>query len=354
MSKNWMRHFEIQIVNAEGKGISLSDFKVKFDIKWADTSWPRVANVTIYNLSPDTCNRILGQEFSKVRMIAGYDGLAPVVLQSDVGKVTEIEPGQEGQTNGTNYGLIFEGDIRFTVTGKENITDSWVLIQAVGDHEAFLYASVNTTLAAGYTLADLHRVAMKSFNAYGVTEGITGEMPTTVFPRGLPLYHSTRDVMTDIAGMCNATWQLVDGQAQMVPADNYISEAIVLNSDTGLIGMPQQTMGQGVNVRCLINPNIRINGLVQIDQASVYRAALDNKAVAQSKGRMNEQEQNGNFVVDVTPSQPSSIAADGVYIVKSIDYTGDTRGQAWYMDLMCFARGDATLLAESALSKAQL
>lgn len=47
----------------------------------------------------------------------------------------------------------------------------------------------------------------------------------------------------------------------IVPDDKYIQEAIVLNANTGLIGMPQQTMGAGVNVRCLINPNIKLGGL---------------------------------------------------------------------------------------------
>lgn len=50
---------------------SLSDFKVTFTIEWADTRWPRVANVKIYNLSADTNNRIMANEFSKVRIIAG-------------------------------------------------------------------------------------------------------------------------------------------------------------------------------------------------------------------------------------------------------------------------------------------
>ncbi|MNL82044.1 hypothetical protein D3C87_2093200 [compost metagenome] len=50
-------------------------------------------------------------------------------------------------------------------------------------------------------------------------------------------------------------------------------------------------------------------------------------------------------------SQAASIATDGVYIVKAIDYTGDTRGQAWYMDLMCFARGARDLVSQSAIQK---
>lgn len=352
MSKNWMRHFELQLLDQNGQGVSLSDFKVTFQITWADTRWPRVANVRIYNLSSDTTNRITGQEFAKMRIIAGYSGLAAPVDASDVGTVKVVPDDKIGQTDGQNYGLIFSGDIRFTVTGKDNITDSWVLVQAVGDHEAFLYANTITTLAAGYTVADLHRAVMQDFNPFGVTQGITGAMPDTVFPRGRTIYNASRNVMDNIAAQCKATWQLVDGQLQMVPEDKYIHEAIVLNANTGLIGMPQQTMGAGVNVRCLINPNIRINGLIQLDQASVYRATLGDAEVAQSPGRINETEENGNRTLTGTTSQAASIATDGVYIVKSIDYTGDTRGQAWYMDLMCLARGARDMLNNAAKDKA--
>lgn len=184
-------------------------------------------------------------------------------------------------------------------------------------------------------------------------EGITGDFPDTVFPRGRAIYSSTRNVMDNIAAQCKATWQLVDGQVQMVPEDKYIHEAIVLNADTGLIGMPQQTMGGGVNVRCLINPNIRINGLIQLDQASVYRATVGNSDIAQSLGRIGTSVYNGNIESDTLPSkqQAASIATDGVYIVKAIDYTGDTRGQAWYMDLMCFARGARDLQSISTINR---
>ncbi|POW55570.1 hypothetical protein C3408_16800 [Candidatus Pantoea alvi] len=351
MSQNWMRHFELQILSESGEGISLSDFKVTFRIEWTDTRWPRVAMVKIYNLSKDTCSRILGKEFAKIKIIAGYDGMPAAVDSSQVGVATEIDPSQVGQTNGTNFGEIFSGEIRFTVTGRDNPTDTWVLIQAIDGHQAFMNASVTTTLAAGYTVADVHSAAMDSFSPYGVTKGITGDAPVTVFPRGRVLYQSTRDVMDNVAAQCGATWQLVDGQAQMVPTDKYVQEAIVLNSDTGLIGMPQQTMGAGVNVRCLINPNIRLNGLVQIDQASVYRASLSADEVKALPGRAREENVNGNLSVNGTLQQSASIAADGLYIVKAIDYTGDTRGQPWYMDMMCFARGSADLLNASGTNR---
>ncbi len=95
----------------------------------------------------------------------------------------------------------------------------------------------------------------------------------------------------------------------------------MLNANTGLIGMPQQTMGAGVNVRCLINPNIKLGGLIRLDQASVYRQALGNDQVGQSPGLLGESTTDGNIYVDGLPgSQLAAINTDGDYIVGSIDY----------------------------------
>lgn len=258
-------------MDGNGQGIELSDFKVTFTIDWFNiSSASRVGTIKIYNLSADTVNRITGQEFSKVRLIAGY------------------------------------------------------------------------------TVADVNRALMKDFEAKGATEGLTPEMPATVFPRGRVLFGMTRHLMDNVAGQCGATWQFVDGQRQMVANNEYVHDAIVLNSATGLIGMPQQTIGNGVNVRALINPNIRVNGLIQLDQASVYRTALSNNDIAKAGGKITDQNTDGNITLSGTTAQPASIATDGVYIVRGIMYTGDTRGQAWYMDMMCEARGAADLLSSSA------
>lgn len=155
-----------------------------------------------------------------------------------------------------------------------------MLIQAADTDLAFATSITSQTLAAGYTVADVNRALMKDFGAKGATEGLTPEMPSTVFPRGRVLFGMTRHLMDNVASQCGATWQFVDGQRQMVANNEYVHDAIVLNSATGLIGMPQQTIGNGVNVRALINPNFRVNGLIHLDQASVFRTALSNNDIA--------------------------------------------------------------------------
>ncbi|EED8028568.1 hypothetical protein LT05_002768, partial [Salmonella enterica subsp. enterica] len=253
-----------------------------------------------------------------------------------------------GQSDGRNYGLIFSGEIRYSVTGKDSPIDSYVLIQAADTDLAFATSITNQTLAAGYTTEDMFRLLMKDFEAKGATVGRTPVFPPTVFPRGRALFGMTRHLMDNVAAQCGATWQFVDGQLNMLPEGEYMHDAIVLNSATGLIGMPQQTIGNGVNVRALINPNIRVNGLIQLDQASVYRTALSNNDIAMAGGRITDQNTDGNITLSGTTAQPASIATDGVYVVKGIMYTGDTRGQAWYMDMMCEARGAADLVSSSA------
>ena len=338
MSNNWIRHFELMLLDNNGQGIALSDFKIVFNIEWFNIKFPRVATFKIYNLSTDTTNRIIGQEFSKVQLIAGYRGM----------KSTESE-GDEYPDQ--NIGELFSGDIRYSITGKDNPTDTFILIQAADGHNAFINATINQTLASGYTLADVNALVMRNLSPYGITEGPSPDFGSVVFPRGKVFYGMTRDVITNIAAQCNATWQFVNGKRVMVRNDAYLHSAIVLNSKTGLIGMPQQTIGAGVNVRCLINPNIQVNGLIQLDQSSVYRAALSNSDVQMGEVQVGETTQNGNTTVNGVLNTPASIATDGVYIVKGIAYTGDTRGNEWYMDMMCLARGAGDLLSTSALSR---
>jgi hypothetical protein len=152
----------------------LGNFKVTFTIDWFNiSSATRTGTFKIYNLSADTVNRITGSEFATIRVIAGYDGIAADVDASDVGRVREVDASQVGQSDGCNWGLLFTGDIRYTITGKDNPVDSFVLIQAADTDLAFTSSITVQTLAAGYTVADMNRALMKDFEAKGATEGVT-------------------------------------------------------------------------------------------------------------------------------------------------------------------------------------
>ena len=64
---------------------------------------------------------------------------------------------------------------------------------------------------------------------------------------------------------------------------------------------------------------------------------------------------NGNrqAIRPASKAQLASIATDGVYIVRGINYKGDTRGQEWYMDMVCEARGADDLQKAEIMEKGQ-
>lgn len=354
MSQNWMRHFELLLVDEKGQATDFGSFKVTFTIDWFNTSQnTAVGTFKIYNLAPDTVKRISGQEFTRIQVIAGYDGLAPAVDISQVSVARDVNPNEVGQSDGRNYGQIFGGEIRYTIEGKDNPVDSYVFIQAADTDRAFSTTITSQTLAAGYRASDIDALLMKDFQANGATTGRTAPMPDTVFPRGRVLFGMTRNLMDNVAAQCGATWMFVNGKREMVAKNEVVHDAIALNSETGLIGMPQQTFGNGVNVRCLINPNIQVNGLIELNQKTVFinRAQLGNNDVAMAGGRISTQTSNGNTTISGTTAQPASIATDGVYVVRGIMYSGDTRGQAWYMDLICEARGAQDLRSASSIQR---
>lgn len=331
MSQNWMRHFELRLTDKNNNDIELGGLKVTFKINWFNVSTSTRSGVfKIYNLSRNTSNKILNGEFTKIRVIAGYDGIAPAVDASQVGIARSVDPMAVGQSDGRNYGQLFSGEIRYTLTGKDNPTDSYILIQAADSDRAFVTSTSRQTLAAGWTAATQFDALMKDFEANGVTRGRTIRFPPTVHSRGCVLHGLTRELMDNLAEKCHATWMLVDNQLHMMDKHDYVHEPVILNSATGLIGMPQQTIGNGINARCLINPNIQVNGLIDLNQASVYQSTLA-KGVEDAKfSPDNKGNDPGNIIV-----KSKSIDADGRYLVQGIMYSGNTRGQEWYMDLAC-------------------
>jgi hypothetical protein len=357
MPKNWNRHFELQIIDDNGEGISLSDFKVTFEIERNDNRWPAVATVKVYNLAAETQSRIMKREYTKITIIAGYDGLdtasPAVVPASEVGKARSVSTDGANNPNGSNYGVIFSGDIAFTVDGKENITDHYVRIQAFDGNKAFMEAKINTSLARGYTLRDEYELLMKHLEPFGIRKGVEPVFPDTIYPRSVSYYGLVSDYLSRLAEDLKSTWQFSYGKVDFIQKDVAKHSAIVLNADTGLVGMPQQTIGGGVNVVCFINSFIQLHGLIQLDQASVYRNQLSNDQVLQAGGVGAERDINGNLVTDglAQKENPASIATDGVYIVRYIAYRGDTRGQPWYMEMACEARGNADVPSQSFLQK---
>ncbi|WP_380183591.1 hypothetical protein [Kalamiella sp. sgz302252] len=357
MSVNWLRYCELLLEDSDKASLNLSELRVGFEINTHVQSTGSTGVISVYNLSKETRNAIMAGEYKKLRLVAGYQGVAaqqeqePVVPDYMVGRVQE---NPQVKASGPNYGEIFSGEIRYAFAGSASekpdqpSPDNVLKIQAIDGHQAAQEATLNTTVAAGYDTSAIHLLTLRSFNPYGVTAGATGKMPPTRFPRGKVLYQTASQAMDNVAAQCRATWQFVDGKLQMVPEDSYLDRITVLNSQTGLIGSPKLTQ-EGIEIKCLIDPNIRLHSLVQVDQAALNsrRNELEsvNKAAAEAKASGGEAAKKAG--AQKTEAPPADIAADGVYIVKGIRYEGDTRSSNWFMTLTCVVRDKQTALKTS-------
>ncbi|MBY4751898.1 phage protein [Burkholderia dolosa] len=284
------------VIGNDSDALDFSDLRFSFDIRRGDIQTPNSARIRIFNVSDDTAQRIQG-EFTRVVLQAGYE-------------------------NGP-YGVIFDGTVKQVRRGRYSPTETVVDVTAASGDMWYNHAVVSTTLAAGSTYMDHVQAAIATMKPYGLTVGYLPEFDAKPLPRGKVVFGMARDVLRNAALNLNADWSIQDTQFQMVPQNSYIpGEALVLTAETGMIGLPTQDQN-GITVKCLLNPNARISGLVKIDNKSIQRAeyslTVSNNAVEsnlniQRYGRLNN---------------------DGVYKILVAEHEGDTRDNPWYTTLTC-------------------
>ena len=288
-AQQYGRTISLLVFGTDLNGLDLSKLRIKFSVKRSDTMTPNTADIRVYNLEEKTALQIQ-KEFKKVSLQAGYEG---------------------------NYGVIFQGNIKQVILGRESGQDTFIDIVAGDGDRAYNFAIVNQTLAAGATQMDQVKASSGAMASRGVTDGYLGEMPNNQLPRGKVMYGNARNYLRDVAESTDKSWSIQDEKITFVPKKSYLpGERVVITAKTGMIGTPQQT-NEGVNVKMLLNPMIKIGGRVQIDNRSIERYKI-------------------NLTVPNSPANiPAPLTADGVYYVLVCEHQGDTRGIEWYTTLIC-------------------
>ncbi|MDR6377323.1 phage protein [Paraburkholderia caledonica] len=296
------------IVSSGTVGLDLSEFRFRFQTVAAETQTPNTLYVRVYNLSPQTLQKIgtnASTEFTTITLQAGY---------------------------GNNYGVIFQGTIKQTAVGRERNTDNFIDIWAADSDEWYNFAVISRSIAAGQTPEQVINaiVAAPSVNgvkpvkfAQDASGLIVGAAPglKQALSRGKSIFGLPRDYARDWAAKYGYRWSLQNGEFVVVPITGYRpGEAVVLSSSTGLIGVPAATQ-DGVVVRALLNPRIRIGCLVQIAPGDINHITT---------------QQFGLTAANTLPTATLATAA-GFYRVMEASFSGDMRGQEWYVDLICLA-----------------
>ncbi len=281
------------------QGIDLSQLRIKFTVKKSDVQTPNVADIRVYNLATETALSIL------TNLAPDYNASNPIR-----GRVI-LQAGYEG-----NYGVLFQGNIKQVILGRESATDTFVEILCGDGDRAYNFAVVNQTLAAGSLPMDQVNAAVAQTLPHGVGLGYTGSFNPAKLPRGKSMYGNARNYLRSVAQNNGQAWSIQDEKINFVPVHSYLpGTRVVLTSKTGLIETPNQT-NEGANIKCLLNPQIKVGGLIDISEASVADFKLDFSSLTSPV----------NF--------PAPVSADGVYYAMVVQYDGDTRGEPWYTTII--------------------
>jgi hypothetical protein len=304
----WLRRWSLTIGDVTGaKALDLSWLAFTFSVKQQQLASPWSATITVYNVSNDLLNSVDTQkEYTNVRLEAGY---------------------WSGQ-----YGVLFEGPIVYYRSGRKDATDTFIEIYAAVADMAFSQAIINSWLPAGHVKQDVLNAAIASFGPYGmgIVAGQITQLSQQQATRGRTLFGMTASILRDIARSEDAQWFIdQDKKLHLLRQDEAISLADttvpILNSRTGMIGVPEQTLGGAVNVRCLLNPAIRPGKKIQLNQADVVHYTAINPDAAM----------NAQLAFDLSKTQNEQARhADGFYTVGAVEHTGESRGNTWYTNIV--------------------
>ena len=106
-NRQWLRYFRLVIATDKNnqQAIDLSEFRCKFHISQAVIGKPCTAEITVYNVSKETIDK-LGIGTNKIE---------------DSGMKVIIEAGYKD-----NHGIIFQGDLWWKSTGRESETETFM------------------------------------------------------------------------------------------------------------------------------------------------------------------------------------------------------------------------------------
>jgi len=300
--KLWMRKWKLSIGNPTGSkalDLSLLDFEFHVDRQWLLV--PSIARIKIYNPNDEILNGM--KELVKVHLEGGYQ-----------------EPSKQ-------YGDLFNGQINYFKSGRQNATDTYVEIFASEYDTAVNAAVVNTWLPAGWVEEDAINAVLSAMTPYGITLGqIPESIDKTKHPRGRLFFGMARDHLRDIERTQRGRF-FTDGTGKLhlLKDDEALkisNESVpILNRKTGLIDIPTRTLDGAVEMQSLLNPNVHPGGKVKIDNKDVRNVTRVDVT---------------NLVADAYKISESErlYSADGFYVVYSVKHQGQTRGNPWYSNMV--------------------
>jgi hypothetical protein len=313
--QQWLRRISLVVYGGEDKPLELGLFRVDFQVKKMTNSSPNFFYAKVYNLSPKTQQKI--RQYGRVQLSAGYKT--------------------------ANYGMIFDGTVVMCVEAKENPTDSYLEIFA-GDGDKGLNSGVIAqTWPAGTLPSQKIQDAIKASGFIEVGEvKLSGEQKSV---RSSTYVGGIKDAIRNETNAHQADFFVDNGVGYVIPWSGYRKgEVVNLSPTTGLVGIPKVTPN-GIEAQCLLNPKLRLGGLVHIDLKYLSGLAFQPGSKPETPGGQTKTYQGMPTPFTATGPKGYTFGAAttnpvGTYKILLLDHLGDTRGNPWYSSIVCAAAGE--------------
>lgn len=220
--------------------IEIKELRVKFEIKKTRTQEQNVSKIELYNLS-ETTRANIKTEGESVELYAGY---------------------------GDDIALIFRGNIREVFHKKESENIITTITAGDGDR-AFSSSFVNTTLEANTSLqATIETLVsklqgIKKGKIVGI-EGLEGNKTATT------LTGTVRDELDRLASKYDFSYTIENEVFNLVRNRQHTGLSEVISVDSGMLDAPIATE-KGVDVKTLLNNNLRCNDLFRLESKFLKR-----------------------------------------------------------------------------------
>ena len=294
------RRYRITVSYKSGDTLDVSDLHCMFNIVKTIQMQPNSSEINIYNLNAITENRI---------MISGT-------------RVT-VEAGYEG----SQFGLIFDGDILQTIREKEDGNTFKLTIIALDSDRAVNFEISNFSIARGQTARDIiEHISSKASNPIPLGS-ISDKLKGQTLTRGKVIFGKSSDYIRQIAKSYDLHFYMDDGKLNLISMDELPGgEIFDLSPASGLVGVPTQT-DYGLDGQCLLNPQIKLNTLIHIDNSLVRAKQIEVNSKS-SAPSVSATTNNNDNLPSVSNTRQAIIAeAKKICDDPNVRYSQEKRGQ---------------------------
>lgn len=275
MGELWNRSFALNlggtlIASQTTDGAKNELLRVVFKVEASLAKSANTAAIKVYNLS-ETTRAKASEKGIPTTLEVGYSGQSSVIFGG------KLEAGSSTR-EGVDWVTSFQSTDGAQELRSKRINISYKKIAAT---EAFSRVAESLGIGLGNSITK-----MREGNIRGTLEQ---------FSNGIVLSGPSQRELDRLARTFGYDWSIQNGQLQLLGPNDAIepSDAIVLDSDHGMIGSPQAGEKGVVEVRSLLIPHLIPGRVVSLKSRQI----------------------------------------SGFYRVEKSTFQGDTRGQDWYADL---------------------